>query len=100
MVPSRTPSRPSIDLAEARRLLLALERDLHQMEEGRGDVSAVREEVRALATLLESPSADELRMHERLRSVHGRLGEVSDGGVTRTARIADYVARIGRMLGM
>jgi hypothetical protein len=89
-----------IDLAEAHRLLSALERDLHRVEEGEGDVSALREEVKALAELLENPSADRSEVHEGLHAVRGRLDDFTDTAVGRTARLADYVARIGRMLGM
>jgi hypothetical protein len=89
-----------IDLAEAHRLLSALERDLHRVETGEGDIEALREEVSQLAALLASPSPDSAKVHEGLHGVHGSLGEFSDTAVGGTARLADYVARIGRMLGM
>lgn len=89
-----------IDLAEAHRLLSALERDLHKVEAGQGDVSALREEVKALAAALESPSPDHGQVRQGLHSMHGTLSGLADTAAGGTLRLADYLARIGRMLGM
>lgn len=92
--------RQRIDLIEAHRLVSMLEQDLQRVEEGQGDLSALREEAKALSALLASPSPDHGRVAQDLHAIHGSLVDVADTAVGRTARVADYITRIGHMLGM
>jgi hypothetical protein len=98
--PNQDDPASRLDLREAHRLVSALERDLEKVESGAGDVAALREEVRALAALLESPSADPAHVSRQLHTMHANRSELIEGALGSTLKGADYVSRIGRMLGM
>ena len=93
--------KPDIDLAEVHRLVEALERDLHRIDQGEGDVATLRDEVRALAEVLDRPSAHPQDVAVQLHAVHGQLDELATTPIGRgTLKAAEYLARLGRMLGL
>jgi hypothetical protein len=85
-----------VDLNEVSKLVQDLERDLEKVKQGAGDVDALRSEVQALGLALKSPRPDDQSIHRGLKNIHGVMDEVKEDAFI----AADYVTRIGRMLGM
>ena len=90
-------SQQVIDLAEVRRLVAALESDLGQVQSGSKDVQALRDEVEALRAVLH---ADVAEVGPQLQKVHSSLGDMIDSIEAAAIVPADYIARIGRLLGL
>jgi len=85
-------SQSDIDLDAVRRMLDALERDLSAVRGGSQDVQVLRDEVDRLKALLESGGP-----HHGVRdALHSLRLALEGGGMT----LAQYVAMIGRILGM
>ncbi|MDA8108522.1 MAG: hypothetical protein M0015_07825 [Betaproteobacteria bacterium] len=89
-----------IDLAEVARLVGALEQDLAKVQGGSEDLQSLRDEVEALRRLLKSPQRDQGEVHRGLRNVRASLENVREAVVEEAITVAEYVAQIGRMLGM
>lgn len=85
-----------VDLKEAERIVHALEADLAKVQRGREDVQVLRDEVEALKAVLEAPDPVPERVGHGLRKIHAIVDVVIDDAL----KASDYVARIGRMLGM
>jgi hypothetical protein len=80
-----------IDLDEVRSMLDALERDLPAVRAGSQDLQVLRDEVDRLKALLESGE------HHTVRdALHSLRLALENGGI----RLGQYVAMIGRILGM
>jgi hypothetical protein len=97
------PEAPAaVDLDEVANLVAALERDLAGVKAGWRDLQTLREEVRALGTLLEAGQAapDRAQVGDSLRTIHGIIDSAVDVVVEDTIKAADYAGRIGRMLGL
>jgi hypothetical protein len=91
--------RPAIDLQEAARLVDALERDLAQLKSGEGDLDHLRADLEQLrSTLASSKQHDEV--HGGLAGLREKLHAVSDELLDDAIKTGDYIARIGRLLGM
>ena len=90
----------SIDLAEVERLVAALERDLQAVRAGHGDLAPLRAEVEQLRAQLAQTDAAPAAMHDRLHGVRAALANVGDELFTDAVKGSDYLARIGRILGM
>jgi hypothetical protein len=88
-----------IDLAEVTRLVEALEQDLKKVREGSSGLDSLRGEVEQLRALLHAPP-QQGELHEGLRGVRSVLKRVEDELVGDALTASDYIARIGRMLGM
>ena len=89
-----------IDLAEVQRLVAALEQDLAKVQGGSEDLQSLRDEVEALRQVLRSPQRDERELHRGLTNVRARLENAREAVVEEAFTVAEYVAQIGRMLGM
>lgn len=85
-----------IDLDAVAKLVRELERDIDKLQHGAGDVGTLRAEVRALGQALQSPAPENDRVHRALKSVHSVIAAIEDDVLI----VADYGARIGRMLGL
>jgi hypothetical protein len=85
-----------VDLEEVARLVTALERDLEKVRAGSADVDTLRTEVTQLRTALEAPAPVRGEVDKGLHGIRALLQRVED----ELLADADYVARIGRMLGM
>lgn len=90
------PGEEAIDLEQVARLVRALERDLAQAQGGSGNIDALRAEVEALRQALHAHAGDDQTVRERLHGVRDAFEE-SDSALFRGAQ---YIADIGRMLGM
>ncbi len=93
---SNPSGRQGVDLEEVARLVAALERDLEKARSGQGDLDTLRGEVAQLRAALASPTPAHGEVHEGLHGIRALLQKAGD----ELFADADYVARIGRMLGM
>jgi cell division septum initiation protein DivIVA len=92
-----SPGNPQdIDLEEVRKLLDVLERDLEHVSDDSNAVQRLKDEVQTLRNVLESP----VRRHHWVRdSLHG-IREAFGAAGAAGAKASQYVAEIGRILGM
>jgi len=91
-----------IDLDAAARLVDMLERDLAQARQGHGEVEHVerlRADVEQLRAALEAAPAHE-EVHAGLNALRDTLHAVSDELQLDAFKVGDYIARIGRLLGL
>lgn len=89
-----------IDLAEAGRLIDALERDLAGVRGGSQDVQRLRDEVETLRNVLNSPVRRDSWVTDSLHAIRVQLDETVDEAVYEGMTISRYIAEIGRMLGL
>ena len=83
-----------VDLDEVRKLLDTLERDLEHVNDDSTAVQRLKDEVQTLRNVLESP----VRRHHWVRdSLHGIRDSFDTVGA---AKASQYVAEIGRILGL
>jgi hypothetical protein len=94
------PPAGPVDLAEVERLVAALERDLQAVRSGQGDLTTLRAEVEQLRAQLGEAEPVPEAMHERLHGVRSALTEAGDELFVDAVKGSDYLARIGRILGM
>lgn len=91
---------PEIDLEEARRLIEALERDLEKVRGGARDVQVLRDEVRTLRNVLDSPVRRHHWVREGLHAVREGIDNTVDSAIAEAISAGRYVAEIGRILGL
>lgn len=89
----------TVDLEETERLIDALEQDLAQLQRGQGDLDQLRADVEQLRTALASGQTHE-DVHGGLAGLREKLHAASDELLTDAVKTGDYIARIGRLLGM
>jgi hypothetical protein len=89
-------SAAGVDLDAVAKLVRELERDIDKLQHGAGDVGTLREEVRALGQALQSPAPENDRIHRGLKAIRSVVATLEDDVLI----VADYGARIGRMLGL
>jgi len=89
----------TVDLEETARLIDALERDLAQLKSGQGDLDHLRADVEQLRAALATAQPHE-QVHGGLTGLREKLHAASDELLTDAVRTGDYIARIGRLLGM
>lgn len=89
-----------VDLNAVSQLVEQLERDLARARSGSGSVDVLRVEVEQLrrALAVDAPSNEEVS--RGLASVRSRLHELGDELETDAMIGADYLRRIGRLLGL
>ena len=89
-----------IDLQAVEKLIQALERDLAKVRGGSRDVQLLKDEVETLRNVLSSP----IRRHHWVREgLHGMRQAIENGLETAVAdglKASQYIAEIGRILGM
>ena len=89
-----------IDLDEVAKLLEALEKDLANVQGSEKDIQHLKDEVQTLKNVLMSP----VRRHHWVRDgLHGILHgfeNAMDTAVAKGLKGSQYIAEIGRILGM
>ena len=93
-------SKTEIDLDEVARLVEALERDLAKLPGGSQDVQRLRDEVDTLKNVLNSPIRRHHWVRDGLHSVRVGLEEKLDSALAEGLKAGQYVAEIGRILGL
>jgi hypothetical protein len=89
-----------IDLEKVAQLIDALERDLAKVQSGSRDVQLLRDELETLKNVLNSPIR---RPHWVREGLHGLRQAIENGLETVVAdglKAGQYIAEIGRILGM
>ena len=82
-----------VDLDEVAKLIDSLERDLAAVRTGSSDVQRLRDEVETLKNVLNSP----VRRHHWVRDA---LHDIREAVVAEGIKGGQYVAEIGRILGL
>lgn len=89
-----------IDIEEVAKLIETLERDLAKVRSGSRDLQLLRDEVETLKNVLNSP----IRRHHWVREgLHGMREAIEaglDSAVADGLKAGQYIAEIGRILGM
>ena len=94
-----SPGRP-VDLDAVAQLVDQLERDLARARTGGASVDTLRAEVEQLRVALASGAPSDEDVSQGLKSVRSRLHDLGDELETDAFIGADYLARIGRLLGL
>lgn len=89
-----------INLEEVGKLLTALERDLARVRSGSQDIARLRDEVETLKNVLNSPIRRHHWVRDGLHSMRADLEERLDSALAESMRASQYVAEIGRILGL
>ena len=89
-----------VNLDDVQRLVEALERDLAKVRAGTAGVESLREEVEALRSTLNAAEPREEHVRERLHGVRSTLEDFGETLYEDAVKLGDYLARIGRMLGL
>jgi cell division septum initiation protein DivIVA len=100
MATDRDGKLEGVDLEQVTHLIDALERDLAKVQAGSTEIERLRREVEQLRTALQLPGAVHTDVHERLHGIRALLHRAEDEMIGDTLQASDYLARIGRMLGM
>jgi hypothetical protein len=90
---------PKVDLEETARLIDALEQDLARMKSGQGDLDHLRADVERLRAAIASAQPHE-EVQGGLTGLREKLHAASDELLADAIKTGDYIARIGRLLGM
>ena len=91
---------PDIDLDEVANLLNALERDLANVQGSPKDIQRLRDEVETLKNVLGSPVRRHHWVRDGLHSIRHVFENALDAAVAEGLKGSQYVAEIGRILGM
>ena len=89
-----------IDLEKVARLIDALERDLVKVQSGSRDVQLLRDEVETLKNVLNSPIRRAHWVREGLHSMRQAIENGLETAVADGLKASQYIAEIGRILGM
>jgi hypothetical protein len=89
-----------VDLDEAARLVDTLEQDLAQVQRGEGDLDLLRADVERLRSALAASGTVHDEVHSGLTGLRDRLHAVGDELLGDAIKTGDYIARIGRLLGL
>jgi len=89
-----------VNLDDVARLVEQLERDLDQVRAGGASVETLRSEVEQLRQALSSAEPSHGELHQGLHGVRERLASLSDELFGDALKGSDYIARIGRLLGL
>ena len=94
------PSGRPVDLDEVAHLVEQLERDLARARTGGASVATLQAEVEQLRAALSSETPSQAEVSEGLVGVRSRLQGLGDELETDALIGAEYLTRIGRLLGL
>jgi hypothetical protein len=89
-----------IDLARAAQLIEKLEQDLRKVHADSADLQRLRDEVETLKNVLSSPAPRAHWVREGLHSIRQGLDHALDAAIAEGFKGGQYVAEIGRILGL
>ncbi len=90
------PSSSEIDLDAVAKLVEKLEQDLATIQGSKVDVQRLKDEVQTLKNVLHSP----VRRHHWVRDALHGIRDAFDTVAAKGAKGSQYIAEIGRILGM
>jgi hypothetical protein len=82
------------------RLVAALEQDLRKVSGDTGDIQRLRDEVETLKNVLNSPVRRQHWVRDGLHSIRESFSNVMDEAAADVLKGGQYVAEIGRILGL
>jgi len=91
---------PEIDLDEVAKLLEALEKDLANVQGSERDIQRLRDEVQTLRNVLVSPVRRHHWVRDGLHGIRDVFENALDTAVAKGLKGSQYIAEIGRILGM
>ena len=97
---SAKENRRDVDLEAVAKLVAELEADLKKMSGTSPDIQRLRDEVATLKNVLDSPVQRPHWVAEGLHGVRDVFERVSDEVVADGVKAGQYVAQIGRILGL
>lgn len=100
MARPRGDNTPEIDLEEVRKLIAALERDLENVRGDSAAVQRLKDEVETLKNVLGSPVRRHHWVRDGLHGIREAFENAVDTAVADGVKASQYVAEIGRILGM
>lgn len=89
-----------VNLDDVARLVDQLERDLGQVRSGGTSIDTLRTEVEQLRRALDTAEPSHGELNRGLHGVRERLAALSDELFGDALKGSDYIARIGRLLGL
>jgi len=89
-----------VNLDDVARLVEQLERDLAKVRAGGASVDTLRSEVEQLRSALSAPEPSHGELNQGLHGIRDRLAALSDELFGDALKGSDYIARIGRILGL
>jgi DNA gyrase/topoisomerase IV subunit A len=89
-----------VNLEAAARLVAALEQDLRKVTGDSSDLQRLRDEVETLKNVLNSPVRRQHWVRDGLHSIRESFSNVMDEATTDMLKGGQYVAEIGRILGL
>ena len=100
MARGKTEHRPEVDLEEVGKLIAALERDLENVRTDSTAVQRLKDEVETLKNVLGSPVRRHHWVRDGLHGIRDAFESTWDTAVADGLKASQYVAEIGRILGM
>ncbi len=100
MVTGKESRGQEVNLEAAASLVAALERDLQKVSGDSRDIQRLRDEVETLKNVLNSPVRRQHWVRDGLHSIRESFSNVMDEAATDVLKGGQYVAEIGRILGM
>ncbi len=100
MATQQDGNRGNVDVDAAARLVTALEEDLKKLSGSSEDIQRLRDEVQTLKNVLNSPVRRSHWVEEGLRGVRDVFERVTDEVVADGVKAGQYIAEIGRILGL
>ena len=95
-----TENTPEVDLEEVGRLLEALERDLEKVRSDSTALQRLKDEVQTLKNVLGSPVRRQHWVRDGLQGIREVFDTALDTAVADGLKTGQYLAEIGRILGM
>jgi hypothetical protein len=100
MAQHRPTDKSEVDLEEVSRLVAALERDLEQVRGDSAAVQRLKDEVHTLKNVLGSPVRRHHWVRDGLHGIRDAFDHAVDTAKADGLKASQYVAEIGRILGM
>ena len=100
MVTDNDSSVREVNLEAASKLIEALEKDLKTVSGDSRDIQRLRDEVETLKNVLNSPVRRHHWVEEGLHSIRDVFENALDTAVARGLKGSQYIAEIGRILGL
>jgi hypothetical protein len=97
---ANTENRPEVDLEEVGKLLEALERDLEKVRSDSTALQRLKDEVQTLKNVLGSPVRRQHWVRDGLQGIREVFDTALDTAVADGLKTGQYLAEIGRILGM
>jgi hypothetical protein len=93
-------TKAEVDLSEVNKLIEALERDLEKVSSDSAAVQRLKDEVQTLKNVLGSPAPRHHGVRDGLHGLREAIDNAWDTAVADSMKASQYVAEIGRILGM